>query len=137
MYRLIVPALLTLTACAPESPASGQMLFADKCVVCHGTTGRGDGPLAAQLDPAAADLTKIAERRGGVWPQLEVMGIVDGYSKRYLPGSDMPIYDEFVSGPLVSFDTGNGLRSRTPAPLLGIVRYLETLQDPAPTRRVP
>ncbi len=40
----------------PESIAIGRSLFADNCVSCHGSGGRGDGPLAAQLDPPPLDL---------------------------------------------------------------------------------
>ena len=141
MLRLIVCtfviALVGLAACSPVSSNTGRAIYADKCAVCHGATGKGDGALAATLDTRPADLTRIAARRDGVWPMLEVMGIIDGYSKRYLPGSEMPIYDEFLEGDLVSFDTGNGLQQRTPAGLLAIAQYLETIQDPEPSRVVP
>src|SRR6056297_1031703 len=141
MLRLIVCTfvitLAGLAACSPVSSNTGRAIYADKCAVCHGATGKGDGELAAGLDTRPADLTRIAARRDGVWPMLEVMGIIDGYSKRYLPGSEMPIYDEFLEGDLVSFDTGNGLQQRTPAGLLAIAQYLETIQDPEPSRVVP
>ena len=137
MIRLLLLSALLLQACAPASSGSGRAIYNDKCAACHGVTGQGDGPLAAQLATAPPDLTKIAARRDGVWPMLEVMSIVDGYSSRYLPGTDMPIYDEFLEGRLVPFDTGNGIVQQTPADLLAVVLYLETLQDPQPTRVVP
>lgn len=137
MKRAVVVALMVAQACTPQSSDSGRTVYNDKCAVCHGFTGRGDGDLADGLDPRPADLTQIAARRDGVWPMLEVMAIIDGYTKRYLPGSDMPIYDEFLEGDLVTFDTGNGIRQKAPANLLSIARYLETLQDPKPERSVP
>jgi len=141
MIRLhvLVPvfALLALQACTPTSTNSGQTVYLDKCAACHGRSGKGDGPLASGLETQPPDLTQIAARRDGVWPVLEVMSIVDGYTTRYLPGTEMPIYDEFLEGNLVSFDTGNGIRQKAPAGLLAIARYLETLQDPAPSRFVP
>src|SRR6056297_2523000 len=92
MLRLIVCifviALVGLAACSPVSSNTGRAIYVDKCAVCHGATGKGDGALAATLDTRPADLTRIAARRDGVWPMLEVMGIIDGYSKRYLPGSE-------------------------------------------------
>lgn len=141
MMRLIITAsvivLMGLQACSPTSSNTGRTIYADKCVACHGAKGKGDGELAALLETRPADLTRIAARRDGVWPMLEVMSIIDGYSTRYQPGSEMPIYDEFLEGNLVTFDTGNGVPQRTPAGLLAIAHYLETIQDPKPDRMVP
>lgn len=137
MKRLALLSLLILQACAAATPNAGRVLYVDKCAVCHGFAGKGDGDLADGLDTRPADLTRIAARRDGTWPVLEVMAIVDGYSKRYLPDSEMPIYDDFLEGNLVTFDTGNGVTQKVPANLLAIVRYLETLQDPPPLRQVP
>jgi len=44
------------TQTAPAAPAGGPAAEAEKyfkarCVVCHGTTGAGDGPGAAAIDP--------------------------------------------------------------------------------------
>ncbi len=141
MLRLITTALaivlLGSVACSPVSETSGRTIYADKCAACHGSSGKGDGELATRLATSPADLTRIAARRDGVWPMLEVMGIIDGYSTRYLPGTQMPIYDEFLEGNLVSFDTGNGIQQRTPAGLLAIAQYLETIQDPPATSFAP
>ena len=38
-----------------ESIAVGRSLFLRNCSVCHGDTGRGDGPLAATLDVPPTD----------------------------------------------------------------------------------
>src|SRR5574341_370407 len=39
----------------PPNPESGRATFAEKCAPCHGDTGMGDGPRAAQLpNPVAA-----------------------------------------------------------------------------------
>lgn len=137
MKRVVILTMLLVQGCAPDSSGSGRAIYNEKCAMCHGRDGRGDGPLATTLSKPPADLTRIAARRDGVWPMPEVMSIIDGYSKRYLPGEDMPIYDDFVEGRLVTFDTGNGITRKTPASLLAIARYLETLQSPEPVRKVP
>ncbi len=41
---------------------AGQAIFVAKCVTCHGTGGKGDGPAAVALDPHPADFTD-----GGRW----------------------------------------------------------------------
>lgn len=43
-------------AYAAPSIARGAPLYAQNCSVCHGATGRGDGPLAAKLSVRPADL---------------------------------------------------------------------------------
>ncbi|QJF53214.1 cytochrome c [Roseobacter ponti] len=115
----------------------GEELFSDNCIVCHGVTGQGDGPAARGLNTAPADLTGIAARRDGVWPMLEVMSIIDGYSRNTLSREDMPVFENFLDNEMVEFDTGNGVNVLVPEKLIEIVKYLEALQDPTPTRYVP
>ncbi len=43
---------------AAPSIARGAPLYAENCAVCHGATGRGDGPLAGKLPIRPADLTE-------------------------------------------------------------------------------
>ena len=43
-----------------ESVARGTTLFKTNCVLCHGPSGRGDGAVAASLDPRPADLVVMA-----------------------------------------------------------------------------
>ncbi len=42
----------------PESLANGQRLFEANCIMCHGRTGKGDGPSAASLPAPPPDLTQ-------------------------------------------------------------------------------
>lgn len=41
----------------PEVVKRGESLFHRDCAQCHGTSGHGDGPQAATLQPAPADLS--------------------------------------------------------------------------------
>src|SRR5215468_6687456 len=41
----------------PAAIVQGQNVFQQHCAVCHGHDGHGDGPAAAGLNPAPADLT--------------------------------------------------------------------------------
>jgi len=54
------------------SAASGVDMFTTYCAVCHGKTGKGDGPAAASMKVAPSDLTQIARRNQGNFPDLRV-----------------------------------------------------------------
>lgn len=137
MKRFLVLISLLAVGSALEAQSVGEQLFKENCVACHGVTGRGDGANAAHLKTPPADLTRIAARRDGVWPMLEVMSILDGYLKFTNSREDMPVFEGFLDNDMVEFDTGNGLTTLVPVKLVEVVNYLETIQDPAPTRYVP
>lgn len=72
-----------------ESVLAGRMLFQQNCIVCHGETGRGDGPQAAGLDPAPTDFRLHLPLHTD--PQFFAF-IANGY-----PGSAMPAWrDSFT-----------------------------------------
>lgn len=134
-FLVLLPLLLIGTTM--EAQSAGEALFMENCVACHGTAGQGDGPLAAGLATKPANLTEIAARRNGVWPMLEIMSVIDGYSRNTLPREDMPVFENFLDNEMVEFDTGNGANTLVPAKLIDIVEFLLSLQDPAPTSYVP
>ena len=41
----------------PEAIAAGAATYAQRCAICHGASGRGDGPAAFTLNPRPVDLT--------------------------------------------------------------------------------
>lgn len=43
-----------------DAVSAGQALYATNCASCHGDMGKGDGPAAAALDPAPANLQVTA-----------------------------------------------------------------------------
>jgi mono/diheme cytochrome c family protein len=48
---------------SPAALATARAIYLDKCVQCHGETGKGDGPDAAMYYPSPASLTD-AKRMG-------------------------------------------------------------------------
>lgn len=63
--QLLVVYPVSAAPAAPPDLARGAMLYESQCAACHGATGHGDGPLAAQLDPppiAFTDTDRARER---------------------------------------------------------------------------
>ena len=65
-----------------ETVRVGQHYFVRYCSACHGMEGRGDGPAAVALRTPPADLTWIAQRRGGHFPVAEITASIDGRTVR-------------------------------------------------------
>lgn len=142
MRHFLIVASIGISSVATVSTADkfsdlGKDLFVEHCARCHGFDATGKGSDANELKTQPADLTKISERRGGVWPMLEVMSILDGYLKVQEPRDDVPIITKLNDGPTVEFDTGNGLVTRIPSRLIEVAEYLESIQSPKPERYVP
>ena len=100
----------------------GHELFHAYCAPCHGVTARGDGPLASELKKAPADLTRIAARRGGVFPEHEIHEIIDG--RRRMRGHSMPEWGR-VFGRALPEQSEEMIRAR----MLEMVEYLKSIQE--------
>jgi mono/diheme cytochrome c family protein len=46
------------------SIAGGKTVYDAQCVACHGATAKGDGKMAAQMNPAPPDLTDATWKHG-------------------------------------------------------------------------
>ena len=51
-------AVAPIAAHAAGDAAKGKVLFETNCASCHGTSGKGDGPVGAALQPPPRDFTK-------------------------------------------------------------------------------
>jgi len=55
MAMLIAASLSTSNLVYGTEYDTGKALYEEKCLICHGTNGKGDGPAAAALSPAPKD----------------------------------------------------------------------------------
>ena len=113
---------------AGDSDAPGRQTYLGYCASCHGMAARGDGPLAADLPVAPADLTGLAARNGGVFPASDVMAKIYGYPGRY-QSHVMPEFGPILEGPTVVWRDEAGVDIETPIALLELAQYIETLQE--------
>jgi putative copper resistance protein D len=76
---------------AAPSIARGAPLYAENCAMCHGATGRGDGPLAGKLPIRPADLTEphlFAHKVGEVFWWVSYgrdNGVMPGFADKLNP----------------------------------------------------
>jgi mono/diheme cytochrome c family protein len=71
----------------------GAWEYHEACAVCHGKNGTGEGTMGDILKVAPPDLTKLAERHGGVFPFEYVFKVIDGRLPVEGHGdSDMPVW---------------------------------------------
>ena len=110
----------------PALPTSlvGRDSFALYCASCHGSGGRGDGPVAGALKTRPADLTGIALRNNGSYPRDRIRDFIVGIGRTPAAHgtTDMPIW-----GPLFRFFESD---ERARVRVENLVAYLETLQAP-------
>jgi len=105
---------------------SGEALFVRYCAVCHGRSATGDGPFRGVLTVPPSDLTGIAARRGGTFPDDEIAAFVDG---RFVPKAhgtrEMPVWGRWLGQ---SIAPGIEPDEVTRGEILAILTYLKTLQ---------
>ena len=73
---------------------AGEM-FHTYCAVCHGNDGTGTGPAAKALAKTPADLTKLAARNNGTFPEVKVRRYIEGLDEVAAHGTrDMPMWGD-------------------------------------------
>jgi len=102
----------------------GSQLFRTHCAACHGTEGRGNGPMALQLRRVPPDLTQFTRRNGGVFPSERVYRIVDGRDVMSHGDREMPVWGDTFRM-VLGAPGSDAIKARIDA----IVRYLEGIQE--------
>ena len=123
----------TLVSAAEKSV--GQREYENKCVMCHGVTGKGDGWFTAFLKTSPLTLTALKKNNGGVFPFDRVYEVIDGREQVLVHGSrDMPIWGgQYRSESGREFDSYYGLvyvdEGMVRARILALIDYLSRLQE--------
>lgn len=115
--------LAVLAACNPfTAPQAGRAHYAQHCAACHGDDGRGGAHVP--------DLTTLALRAGGTYPQHHVLDKLDRYARGAVvySGTQMPDFSDLLTGRLTRVQTDRGLSRPLPEPIIALDAYLQRMQ---------
>jgi mono/diheme cytochrome c family protein len=95
------------------------------CASCHGQDGKGNGPAAAALKTPPTDLTLLAAKNGGKFPDAHVAEIIKGDKLTVAHGSKaMPVWGPvFLSMSMSPHDT-----AQEQMRLSNLTKYVESIQ---------
>ena len=109
----------------------GENVFMNNCAVCHGVSGKGDGPMAEQLITSPSDLTLLSKTNGGSFPETVVYQLIDGRRVVFTDEGrevetihgprDMPIWGE-------TFRTIEGDEGAIDELISNLLEYLKSIQ---------
>ena len=119
------------TAVAADRIDPGKSEYDVNCAVCHGLTGKGDGPYKLSMSKAPSDLTLLQRKNNGIYPFDRVYATIDGRAEMAAHGTrEMPIWgrryavraaDYYVDVP---YDPEAYVRGR----ILALTEYVYRLQ---------
>ncbi len=112
----------------PMLASLGAESYHQYCASCHGADGRGNGPAAGALRVPPADLTRIAARRGGTFPEAEIATFIDGRFELAAHGTrEMPVWGRKLGEPIApGVQHDEMVRGRIDT----LVEYLKSIQRP-------
>jgi putative copper resistance protein D len=110
---------------AAPSVARGAPLYAQNCAVCHGVSGRGDGPLAAKLPIRPADLTEphlFAHKVGEMFWWISYGrgdGVMPGFADKLTPDQRWDLINFVLArtAGILTRQTGSQVSTTTALPL--------------------
>jgi mono/diheme cytochrome c family protein len=124
----------TTVAAGKDRVDLGKTEYVNKCAVCHGRSGKGDGGAIDVLKKAPTDLTILSKKNGGVFPVDRVYAVIDGREVVMGHGDrDMPIWGSSYKAEKVEaaehyFDVPYNMEMYVRARILALIDYLNRIQ---------
>lgn len=107
------------------SPVDGKQMYMNYCAPCHGSDGRGYGPVAATLKTPPTNLTVMSKSNGGKFPAAHLTAVLDFGSEVPAHGTaEMPVW-----GPILA-KMDQGSRQQRDLRISNLGRYLRQIQTP-------
>ncbi len=103
---------------------SGKQLYSSYCALCHGPEGKGGGPFSPQLKVWPPDLTQLAKKNHGTYPEMRVTEAIDGeFGKPSHGSTEMPVW-----GPVFR-SMAHGHKDSAQVRITSLVKYVESIQE--------
>jgi mono/diheme cytochrome c family protein len=106
-----------------SNPVSGLQLYKRYCAVCHGNDLKGNGPISPEFKNPPSDLTTLAQRHDGKFPDEYVQEVLRSGVKKPAHGdTEMPIW-----GPLFASIAGTD-SELVSIRIVNLTNYIKTMQ---------
>ena len=107
----------------------GKKEFMAYCGSCHGSDGKGDGPIVNFIKRKPPNLTLLTKNNNGNFPFEQIWGVFDGsYVFAEHGTSEMPIWGyRFVQEAQQNNESNISTKARAKA--LDIILYLQVIQE--------
>jgi mono/diheme cytochrome c family protein len=125
-------AFISGAAFAQTNVDFGKRQYESSCAVCHGLSGKGDGPYRQFLTKPPSDLTILAKKNDGVLPVSRLYDVIDGRWEVLAHGPrEMPVWGRGYyfepAEPAIDPSTGEMERS-VRVRILAVIDYINRLQ---------
>lgn len=105
-----------------DEVALGRRIYLQHCAACHGLTGKGDGPVARELNTPPTNLRLLSDRFGNPLTEDRVARFIDGRAEVKAHGPrDMPVWGE-------RFYAETGSERGVRATIAALIAYLQSIQ---------
>lgn len=132
---LIGAGLMFADSASAQGLEDARQEFLDRCAVCHGDEGAGDGPVGDMLAHKPRNLQLIEQENGYVFPYEDVYNAIRGNVDVPAHGySDMPIWGKYLMEEALE---EHGLNPKEAADIvhgriLQLVFYIASIQNEDP-----
>lgn len=136
LLQLVIGALCASFIGTAFAQAKGQKVdmgkreFESNCASCHGTSGKGNGPITDLLKKSPPDLTQLTKKNNGVFPMERLYKMIEGGDVAAHGGRDMPVWgrDYRLQAAEYYMDAPYDPEAFVRARILTLLEYINRLQ---------